>query len=102
MEIKLRKEMFPALLNGTKTSTNRLGKRDVSVGENLYFVMTEDANITFSSKVSNVSYCTFGELTEEEAIREGYSNLPELKNALNKIYHPTNDDIFTLIEFETH
>ena len=100
MEIKLRKEMFPALLNGTKTSTSRLGKRDVFVGEDLSFVMTEDENITFYAKVTNISYCNFNELTEEEAIKEGYSNLSELKNALEKIYHPADNDIFTLIEFK--
>lgn len=100
MKIKLRKEMFPALKNGRKTSTSRYGKRDIKVGDKAVFVMTENERIRFPVEITKVSYCTFDEITEEEAIKEGYSSLEELKNALIKIYKPADSDVFTLIEFK--
>lgn len=100
MEIKLRGEMFPALKNGTKIRTSRYGKRYVTVGDMVVFVMTENEKIKCPVIITNVFYCTFYELTQEEAIKEGYSSLEELKSALRKIYNPFDDDIYTIIEFK--
>ena len=92
--------MFPALKNGTKTRTSRFGKRDINVGDKAVFVMTENEKVKFPVVITGVSYCKFFELTQEEAIKEGYSSLEELKSALIKIYNPFDDDVFTIIEFK--
>lgn len=97
--IKLREAAFPKLYTGEKTSTSRFGYRHFSVGENFTFVMTEAEYETFNAVVTNVIYCAFKDLTEEEAIKEGYSSLNELKEVLERIYHPSEDDTFTLIHF---
>ena len=100
MEIKLRKEIFPLLENGKKKSTSRLGQREVTVDDEIIFVMTEDETVKYKTVVTGVKYCKFNELTEKEAIKEGYDSLKELKGVLNKIYNPSDEDIFTLIEFK--
>lgn len=100
MEIKLKKNKFEGLINGTKKSTSRLGHREVNIGEELVIKMTENEKISYSGNVTGVKYCKFSELTEEEAIAEGYNNLAELKENLTNIYNPSADDEFTLIYFE--
>lgn len=100
MKIKLRGDMFPALRNGKKTRTSRFGKRDIKVGEKAVFVMTENEKIKQPVEVTGVYYCKYFELTEDEAKKEGYSSLEELKTALDKIYHPEPNDDFTIIEFK--
>lgn len=99
MIIKLRKEVFGSLSDGTKKSTSRLGKRNVNVGDDLIFEMTEDETVKYQTKVTKVIFCKFSDLTEEEAKLEGYNLLADLKEALIKIYNPKEDDIFTLIHF---
>ena len=99
MIIKLRKEMFGSLSDGTKKSTSRLGKRSVNVGDDLIFEMTEDETVKYQTKVTNVILCKFKDLTEEEAKMEGYNSLADLKEALLEIYNPSENDVFTLIHF---
>lgn len=91
--------MFPAIYSGKKTSTSRQGIRDFTLHDKLIFVATEDSSITTDVIVMNVKHCKFDELTKEEAIKEGYSSLKELKEALKKIYDISKDDNFTLVEF---
>ena len=98
MTMKLREEMFP-LLGNKKTSTSRYGYRHVKVGEEILFVMTEDESVTFSAIVTKVTHCEYKDLTEEEAIKEGYASLEELKAVLERIYYPADNDTITLIEF---
>lgn len=97
--LNLRKEMFPAIYSGKKTSTSRQGIRDFTLYDKLIFVATEDSSIHTDVIVTNVKHCKFDELTEEEAIKEGYESLEELKETLNKIYDISKDDNFTLVEF---
>jgi hypothetical protein len=99
MTIKLRKEMFEHLLNGSKKSTSRFGLRDVKVGEELIFEMIEDNTMVHKTVVTDVIICKFSDLTEDEAKKEGYNSLKDLKEALVKIYNPVENDIFTLIHF---
>lgn len=97
--LKLRKEMFPAIISGNKTSTSRQGVRLINPNEKLKIVMTEDERFGIDMVVTNVHYCKFNELTKEEAIKEGYSSLQELQDVLKKIYDIEKDDDFTIIEF---
>lgn len=99
MEMKLRKEIFNKLLDGSKKSTSRFGERNVHTGDKLVFEMTENPETKYETVVSDVFCTTFSEITEEEAILEGYDSLASLKNALVKIYNPKDSDIFTIIRF---
>lgn len=100
MKIKLKKNMFEKLIDGTKHSTSRLGHREVTIGEELVIEMTENEKISYTGKVTDVKYCKFSELTEEEAKTEGYNTLEELKSNLMNIYNPSQNDEFTLIYFD--
>ena len=97
--LKLRKEMFPAIYSGKKTSTSRQGIRDFKPGTNLTIVAQEDELTSIDVLITDVTRCKFNELNEEEAIREGYNSLKEMKETLEKIYDISKDDNFTLIEF---
>lgn len=97
--LKLRKEMFPAIYSGEKTSTSRQGKRDFKPGTYLTIVAKEDETVNIDVLITDVTHCKYNELDEEEAIREGYKSLKEMKETLEKIYDISKDDNFTLIEF---
>lgn len=97
--LKLRKEMFPLIYSGKKTCTSRQGIRDFTLYDKLIFVATEDSSISTDVIVTDIKYCKFSELTKEEAIKEGYESLEELKEVLKKIYDISKDDNFTLVEF---
>ena len=96
--MRLRQEMFPLILSGKKTSTSRQGKRVIKIGQELR-LLSADGDIT-DVLVTNVEYCKFNELTEEEAFKEGYSSLAELKEVLRNLYDVDADPNFTLIEFK--
>lgn len=98
--LKLRKEIFHKLISGEKISTSRQGVRDYSVGEEIKFVMTEDESVECNVIITKVTYCKFKDLTLEEALKEGYSTLEDLKLVLNKIYNPKDTDDFTFIEYK--
>ena len=97
--LKLRKELFPLVLSGKKTSTSRQGIRCFEVGEDIELIVTEDKTCSIEVTVTNVKHIKYKDLTEDEAIKEGYSSLEELQLALEKIYTVNDDDDFTIIEF---
>lgn len=96
--MRIRQEMFPLILSGKKTSTSRQGLREFEVGQEFRF-LSADGDIA-DTIVTSVEYCKFDELTEEEAFKEGYSSLDELKDVLRNLYDVDADPNFTLIEFK--
>jgi hypothetical protein len=90
--------MFPLILSGKKTSTSRQGLREIEVGQELRF-LSADGNIA-DTIVTSVEYHKFDELTEEEAFKEGYSSVDELKDILRNLYDVDANPNFTLIEFK--
>ncbi len=96
--MRIRQEMLPLILSGKKTSTSRQGIREIKIGQELRFLST-DGDIA-DVLITNVEYCKFNELTEEEAFKEGYSSLAELKEVLRNLYDVDVDPNFTLIEFK--
>ena len=97
--LKLRKELFPAIYSGKKTCTSRQGIRNFTLHDKLTFVATEDNSIHTDVVITNVKHCKFDGLTKEQAVKEGYESLEELKEVLKKIYDISKDDNFTLVEF---
>ena len=97
--LELRKEMFPSIFSGKKTSTSRQGYRPIVPQQQLRLV-APNGSVSVDVFVTNVSQCKFDDLTIEEAIKEGYSSLKELQDTLKKIYDIEKDDNFTIIEFK--
>lgn len=95
----LRKEIFADVFSGKKTSTSRQGKRPVMPHQKLRLI-TPDESVSVDTTVKSVTYCKFNELSLEEAIKEGYSSVEEMKEVLKGIYDIDKDENFTLIEFE--
>lgn len=98
-ELRLRKEMFPAIMSGNKTTTSRYGFRDITTGDMIKIVAREDDDVFVYAIVTNVYYLDYNEFDEEEAQNEGYETLEELKAVLEEIYNPADWDTFTIIEF---
>lgn len=99
-ELLLRREIFGKVLDGSKKSTSRKGKRDIVNGA-LLFKMTEDETQQVIVNVTNVRYLPYGEITEDEAKKEGYESLAELQAVLVKIYGEIpSDELFTFVSFE--
>ena len=99
-ELLLRREIFGKVLDGSKKSTSRKGKRDIVNGA-LIFKMTEDETQQVIVNVTNVRYLPYGEITEDEAKKEGYESLTDLQSVLVKIYGEIpSDELFTFISFE--
>lgn len=97
--LQIRKKMIPLILTGSKTSTSRKGVREFNVFDKLVFVAIEDDSCTADTIITEVQYCKFSELTEAEAIAEGYDSLEEMQEVLKELYNPADDDMFTLIKF---
>lgn len=99
-ELLLRREVFGKVLDGSKKSTSRKGKRDIVKGE-LLFKMTEDESRQVCVNVTNVRYMPYCEITEQEAKKEGYESLSDLQEILVKIYSEiAPEEPFTFIEWE--
>ena len=99
-ELLLRRDIFGKVLDGSKKSTSRKGKRDIVNGA-LLFKMTEDETQQIVVNVTNVCFTPYSEISETEAVKEGYNNLGELQEVLTRIYGEINqNETFTFIEWE--
>ena len=99
-ELLLRETIFGKVLDGSKKSTSRKGKRDIVNGE-LTFKMTEDETQQTVVNVTDVRYLPYCEITEDESRKEGYESLADLKDILVKIYGEIADDeLFTFVQWE--
>ena len=99
-ELLLREEIFDKVLDGTKKSTSRKGRRDIVVGP-LLFKMTEDESVQVVRNVVGVRYCAYKEITDDEARKEGYTSLADLQNILERIYGVIDpNELFTFIEWQ--
>ncbi|GIU76760.1 MAG: hypothetical protein KatS3mg004_3847 [Bryobacteraceae bacterium] len=69
---------LPALRSGVKRSTIRKGRYDVSSGPLILQAGSEELCV----EVTHTRHCRFDELTHEDALREGFGGLGELRAAL--------------------
>lgn len=99
-ELLLKSEIFGLVEAGIKHSTSRKGKRDITCGL-LLFKMTEDESIQTTVNVTSVRYTPYCKISDEEAVKEGYKSIQELRDVLTRIYGEIDDnELFTFIEFE--
>ncbi|BEP16973.1 ASCH domain-containing protein [Pyrofollis japonicus] len=86
------------ILSGKKRATIRLGRVRVKYDE---LIIHGGGRPVAKVRVTNVAYKKVRDLTDEDARKDGFSNLNELLDALRKAYGEINpDDIVTVIEFE--
>ena len=99
-ELLLRRDIFGKVLDGSKKSTSRKGKRDIINGA-LLFKMTEDETQQVIVNVTDVRFLPYWNITEEEARKEGYESLSDLRDTLIGIYGEIDKwEPFTFISFE--
>jgi len=85
------------ILSGQKTATIRLGLVKPKYKE---MIVHGGGRPVAKIMITKVTYKKVRELTEEDAIKDGFSSLRELLEELRKVYPEiTNDDWVTVIEF---
>ena len=96
--IKLADRFFDLVLAGSKTSTIRYGL--VFFSDNKIPLISN--NKTVNIRILKLDYSkTFGELDENDAKRDGFTSLLELRDELQRIYPDiNNDDPITIIYFK--
>ncbi len=87
-----------AILSGRKTLTIRLNKPKLEPGDLAY--IHSKGKIRGIIRVKRVYSKRFEELTEEEAMKDGFETLEELKEALQEHYGDLKGKRLWIIEFE--
>ena len=86
------------ILSGKKTATIRLGLVRPRYKE---MIVHGGGRPVAKISITKVVYKKVKELTEEDAIKDGFNNLSELLEELKKVYpNISNDDWVTIIEFK--
>ena len=94
--IALSRDFLPDVISGSKVSTIRRGRRTYRLGDAVLRGDDQDVPID----IRRIRYLKFRDLTEQDALRDGFENLTELRTALLRFYSQLqpNDDL-TVIEF---
>lgn len=96
MKIRLAREYFDKVQSGLKTSTVRAGRRTVKTGSAVF--VSDDAEIDIF--VTGFEYKRLEDLTDDDAVRDGFLDALQLKIALKKFYPDLdNRDDVTIIHF---
>ncbi|MEM0022786.1 MAG: ASCH domain-containing protein [Archaeoglobaceae archaeon] len=92
-------EFVPAILSRAKKTTIRRGIRSYPVGK--IVELTVDSKPFAMAKVKKVVVKRVSELSDEDAIVDGFSGKDELIRALKKIYGEIDESEFvTIVHFE--
>lgn len=89
-EIIFASKFIDMIDEGKKTTTVRRGIRDYAPG--LYSLYNPAKSVHGFVWIDGVTPTTFGELTEEVALTDGFNSLEELKNELLSFYPELTDD----------
>jgi len=97
LSLRMHPALLAAVLRGEKRSTIRTGQRHFEVGPLVLQSGSESALV----RVTAVQHKSFRELTEEDAKKEGYNSLEELRHELRLLYPSIRQNSpLTLVEFE--
>ncbi len=97
--IQFKAEYLDKLLLGIKKATIRIGRLNVSVGDELYVHC--GGYVIGKIRVKNVIYKKISELTDDDAKKDGFINLRQLLNHLKKHYPKISyNSTVTILEFE--
>lgn len=97
-ELKLADDLFINLFDGSKTSTVRLGKREITLGALALESVSGGWGVIVN--VTEVKHKKLSELSDDEAATDGGATAEQLKEALKRFYPEShgNSDI-TIITF---
>ncbi len=105
--VKIRKFMLinstykSRILRGKKTTTIRYGRYEAEPGSEVYLVITPSDVAVAKVRIREVKRRKVGSLRNEDARRDGFSNVSELLRELRKIYGDLSaDDEVTIICFD--
>jgi hypothetical protein len=88
---------LPLVLNRRKVTTIRAGRRKIQTGPNTLVSGTQRVPII----VREVSAKSFGELTGEDATRDGFDEIEELRDVLRGYYGVLASDAdVTIVTFD--
>ncbi len=94
----LRKKYLDKLLTGEKTSTIRLGMYVPKYDE---VIIHSGGKPICIAKITKVTYKKIKDLTDEDAVKDGFGNLKTLLNELKKIYGGIRpEEMVTIIELK--
>jgi hypothetical protein len=94
--------LFEPILRGTKTCTIRLGSRPITLGPLLFRSTAKQDNLQVEVNVTDVIVKRAGDITDEEAQKDGVQSAKDLFTRI-RVFYPNlvDDDIITVITFET-
>jgi len=97
LSLRLKPDLFEAVRCNKKTSTIRAGRKNIEEG----LLVLESPLTSLLVRITRVTYKRFKSLSDEDAKKDGFSNVDQLRKELLSIY-PTlgNSSFLTLIEFE--
>lgn len=93
--IRLHPDYWPAVLSGRKRSTVRRGRRSYVLGDSLLSTGQQETLV----RITAIRYCLVRELTEEDAVRDGFNTLDELLEALHHFYPALHSEETVTIVF---
>jgi len=89
------------ILSGKKVTTIRHGEYEARPGSEIYLVVTPSDTAIAKARITRVERKKVGNLTNEDAKLDGFSDVKELLRELNRIYGELyGDDEVTIIGFE--
>lgn len=98
--ITLLDSMFSMALRGDKVATIRLGQRNYLLGKG-YIRNKDNWAVARPINITSIVYKRLKDLTNQDAILEGYVDKNILKHILIGIYPDINDNsIITVVNFE--
>ena len=87
------------ILEGKKVTTIRKGIRDFKVGEKI--LITSQDRIYAEAEITEIRRLKVSDLTDEDALKDGFSSKEELLKALKKYYSSIRpSDTVTIIGFK--
>lgn len=92
-------EYFDLLVSNQKSSTVRLGIRLYEPGP---VIVTDGGKRQITHNVSRICITRLNQLTEKDAMRDGFNSLDELQSVLRKLYpNITQKSVVTVIYFDS-
>lgn len=86
-EVKFNKEYYPLIRDGVKTQTLRLARKRLDVQEGMIvaavFPGIDEALLI---RINKIGYKQFKSVNLDDALREGFESVSDLKNELLRIY----------------
>jgi len=98
MKINFNEEFVEAIIRGNKITTIRKGRRVYPVGSIVELVAKKEKFAR--ARIEKVEVKKVRELTDEDALRDGFSSKIELIKELRKIYGSiSSEDEVTIVHF---